>query len=125
MSNSNIYDRDDVILDPRLEMPADIIGVRAGIPEEMENSIGETAAGSSLSTQEMDVFDISDVSYDSIAEDIISDEEDYKYYPPPNGMTIISQTVRISPDGTHVTDIVFEVTGGVEPGEYEARVSKI
>jgi hypothetical protein len=119
MSNSNIYNRDDVIIDPRLGMPAEIIGVRAGIPEEMESVIDDESI-----PDEVSPFDL-DISYEDPAGGADEPEEDnYQTFPPPELVSIISQTVRISPDGTHLVDLVLEVSGEYDQFQCEVRATK-
>ena len=44
---------------------------------------------------------------------------------PPQSIEVISQTVRISSDGTQVVDVVLGITDYQEAPEYNLRVNKV
>lgn len=121
MTSSNIYNKDDVIVDPRLDMPIEVIGVRAGIPEEIEFDVEEPSEAS----DETEVFDeVTDYANEVEIVDEF-DDDNYQILPPPEMVSVISQTVRISPGGTHVVDLVLEVNGQLDQFQCEVRATKI
>jgi len=114
MSISNIYTSEDIVIDPRLPAPPDIIGVHTGIPDELasdgQDPYGAESADPIETGESYDGYSIPEIGV-GITPDMGAPvaQEDYRQNPPPTKMEVVSQTVRISADGTHVVDLVVEV----------------
>lgn len=105
MPNSQYFHPDDTVIDPRLEMP-DVVGVRPGLLEE-ELDYEEDAVLSDVDYESP--LDLSEIGVDDLTPNV--DQLEESKLPVPDSVEIISQRVRISPDGTHLVDIVIEVGG--------------
>lgn len=106
--------REDIVINPELFfVPEDVIDVRAGTgetnPEIPAQPVSETE------------FNLDEVDIDS---DILEDGDFDASMQTPQWLSVISQTVRVSPDGRSVVDITFEVEDVPGAVDYELRVSQ-
>jgi hypothetical protein len=106
ISTRNVKSAPDIVVDRRFFVPDGIIDVRYS--EDQPSSAGlyddtpltDTTAGGTI---------------------IIADGK----LQPPSEVSIVSQTVRVTADGSLAIDVVLEVTGNTITTTYETRLTKV
>lgn len=117
VSSRDIKQRGPTKIDPRFPIPGGLIDAEYKqdnnqIPVEF----GPDAGGST---------DASGVQVVDIGGNVPPDAQQTTYaYQPPTNIAIVSQTVRILPDGSHLVDVLIDVTDVAGISEYEVRTTK-
>lgn len=114
ISNRDIVEKQPVVLDPNFFLPPNVVDVRYINDQDTAGFYGS------------DTVDDSD---ETVLEDPIVDPDDGTTTPnvidAPTTMTIISQTVRVNPDGAFVVDVVIEVEDIPGIANYDVRLTKV
>jgi hypothetical protein len=111
-------DHNDVVIDPTFFLPPDVIDMRAGYEDDIEDGDADVSYDDIL-----DVDDLDDVS--PTDEPVVDDQPDNSgSLPTPNNFSVVEQHVRIAPDGKAVVDVVIEFVDGGQ-FEYDIRVTKV
>lgn len=122
IKDTNVIKTEPVILNPVFFMPPDVIDVRAGFADEIEE---ESTADIDIIVDSGEVIDPDRPAPDAtIPEDEIPDLDIPESLPTPEEINVISQTVRIAPDGKAVVDVVIEIVDSEGTTEYDIRVTK-
>lgn len=115
--DSSIIRTPEVQIDPRFSFPDDVVDLHITHYDEEQPESYDDNDNSSLTEVTLD---------QTIPSSDVLDEPDNAStsLSAPQTLTIISQTVRISPDGTSVVDVVIEVEDVPGAESYELRVTK-
>lgn len=124
ISTANVIKTPEVVLHPTFFVPSDVVDVRVQDISDPSEEDGVTYD---------DVIDAVDVIDGSTDDSGISDTpnvstdddgEGVEVLPTPQWMSIVSQQVRISPDGKAVVDVVIELEDVTGATEYDVRITK-
>ena len=122
IKDTNVIKTAPVVLNPVFFLPPDVIDVRVGIDEQTNE---DDPVAVDIVVDSDDIIDVDETAPDtSFPEDENTDDDTPEGLPTPEVLTIISQTVRIAPDGKAVVDVVIEITDVAGPTEYDIRVTK-
>jgi len=124
ISTANVIKTPEVVLHPAFFLPPDVVDIRVSDTSDPSEEDGVTFD---------DVIDADDVIDGSADDGGISDTpniptdddgEGVEVLPTPQWMNIISQQVRIAPDGKAVVDVVIELEDVTGASEYDVRITK-
>lgn len=115
--DSSIIRTPEVTIDPRFTFPDDVIDLKQNhhdedLPEAYDDNDYSAA--------------ISEVTLDQTvpSNDVLSEPETAHVLHAPQYLSIVSQTVRISSDGTSFVDVVLEAEDVLGADSYEIRITK-
>lgn len=109
ISGSQVKIKTDAVIDPNFFLPPGVIDMRYSTEQDVSSEDDYT------SDEEVDV---------TVVEVGVTDNSQADTLTPPDNITIISQTVKISPDGHEVVDVVLEVDDIPGVTSYEVRLAK-
>lgn len=110
--------RADIVIDPtRFFVPEDVIDVRAGVSNaDAEMPVEENYSG--------DISNDIDVFEEAQEVSVGTPTDATNTIDVPFGLQIVSQTVRVAPDGRSVVDVTLSVEEVMGASDYELRVTK-
>ena len=110
--DTDIIKTPPVTLDPRLFVPGDVIDMGILSPEIDPDNPVDVPTGEE-----------GEIIIDAEGADNISNLQDFTL-PTPNTITVVEQTVRFTPDGRAVVDVVIEVEDVPGIDDYDVRTTK-
>lgn len=129
--DTDIIRTPEVTLDPRLFIPDGVIDIGVKSTEiDPDNptptaDTGETSDDATDSNSEVGTGDGGEVVYEPPTNDDIPTEGgESDMLPTPQFIEIVSQTIRIAPDGSSMVDVVINVEDIPGVTNYDVRVTK-
>jgi hypothetical protein len=99
-------------------VPDDVIDVRPSTGEDYPDIPEEPTEVDPETGIDIEYVDPNDMVSDS-------NPDEYEDLQTPQWLTVLSQTIRIAPDGRSVVDVILEVEEVMGAEEYELRVTKV
>ncbi len=120
ITSGKVIQKPEIVLEPTDFLPPGIQGVRTKTRDEM----GPFNAGADSSADELLVNPFPEEDEIDFEDTPPASGGDLGQLPVPNDMKIISQTLRVGPDGKITVDVVIETSDfpGIE--EFEAKLTK-
>jgi hypothetical protein len=127
--DTDIIRTPEVAIDPRLFIPDGVIGIGVKSTEIDPDSPTPTADNASEAVDggasAPGTGNGSNVDYEESTNNDVAVESGEVYkLPTPQTLTIVSQTIRIAPDGSSLVDVVIEVEDIPGVSNYDVRVTK-
>lgn len=130
--DTDIIRTPDVNLDPRLFVPEGVIdiGVKSNeidpdLPTPNPEDEDDATGADSGSNSDAGSGDGGDVVYTPPTNNNVPAESgETEMLPTPQSITIVSQTIRIAPDGSSLVDVVIDVEDIPGVPNYDVRVTK-
>lgn len=118
IKDTNIIRTPEVVIDPQFYVPEDVTGIR---PATTEDLIPDDPDQDYLSGVDYDVEILNDG--DVSINDGTGSIDTVDVLQTPQTISIVSQTVRFTPDGQSVVDVVIAVEDVLGATNYEVRIS--
>lgn len=123
ISGNNVAQSSPTTLDPNFFLPPGVVDLRYINEEDVSDSMNDVSvdpsAGDTLDEIGGAVIDVGD------GEVLPTDgQPTTNYLQAPSTMSIVSQTVKVAPDGRFVVDVVIDVEDVPGAANYEVRLSK-
>lgn len=129
--DTDIIRTPEVTIDPRLFVPTSVLGISVKSSEidpdlpTPNPADDEDISDSTSPSGDTGSGDGSDVVYEPPSNnDIPAESGEVDKLPTPQTLTIVSQTIRIAPDGSSLVDVVIEVEDIPGVSNYDVRVTK-
>lgn len=129
--DTDIIRTPEVAIDPRLFIPDGVIDIGVKSSEIDPDNPTPTADNGETSEDTVDsptdtvgTGDGTDVVYTPPTNDVPVESGELDMLPTPQSIVIVSQTIRIAPDGSSLVDVVIDVEDIPGVSNYDVRVTK-